>query len=134
MLSIILAVALSAAPKAPGKTQLKIEVKPPSSVVYVDGQRKGTGSKTLVMSVTPGSPAAKAGMRAGERIRYGYREYGRNGDILTGFDGKEVTSVQELAAQIDHHKAGEKVTFTVMRGNQKLDLAITLEDTPREAR
>jgi len=93
-----------------------------------------TSKGFMVMTVTPGSPAAKAGLRAGERIRYGYREYGRNGDILIGFDGKEVTSVQELAAQIDHHKAGEKVTFTVMRGNQKLDLVITLEETPREAR
>jgi S1-C subfamily serine protease len=88
----------------------------------------------MVMSVAPGSPAAKAGMRPGQRIRYGYREYGRDGDILIGFNGKDVTSVQELATQIDHHKAGDKVTFTVLRGNQKINLVVTLEETPREAR
>jgi len=93
-----------------------------------------TAKGLMVMSITPASPAAKAGMRAGERIRYGYREYGRGGDILVGFEGKDITSVQELASQIDHHKAGDRVKFTIMRGNQKMDLNVTLEDTPRPAR
>jgi S1-C subfamily serine protease len=93
-----------------------------------------TSRGLMVMFIAPGSPAAKAGMRAGERIRYGYREYGRGGDILIEFDGKEVTSVQELATQIDHRKAGESVKFTIMRGNQKMDLTVTLEDTPRQPR
>ena len=55
-LSLALAVALSAAPKAsaPKKTQLQIEVKPVSAVVYVDGKRMGSGAKPIVLSVDPG--------------------------------------------------------------------------------
>jgi len=55
-LSLALAVALSAAPSAsaPKKTQLKIEVKPASAVVYVDGKKRGTGAKPIVLPVEPG--------------------------------------------------------------------------------
>jgi hypothetical protein len=55
-LSLALAVALSGAPKAnaPKKTQLKIEVQPVSAVVYVDGKKKGTGGKPILMPVDPG--------------------------------------------------------------------------------
>jgi hypothetical protein len=55
-LSLALAVALSAAPNAsaPKKTQLKIEVKPANAVIYVDGKRRGTGAKPIVLPVEPG--------------------------------------------------------------------------------
>jgi hypothetical protein len=55
MHAIALAVmlSLSAAPK-PAKTQLKIEVKPAATVVYVDGKRKGTGAKLITLVTTPG--------------------------------------------------------------------------------
>ena len=59
-LSLALAVALSGAPKsAPKKTQLKIEVKPASAVVYVDGKRVGTGSKVHTLTVDPGKHTIK---------------------------------------------------------------------------
>ncbi|MGQ0505892.1 MAG: hypothetical protein ACT4TC_11300 [Myxococcaceae bacterium] len=58
-LSIALAVALSASPKAVvnnnGKTQLKIEVQPSTAVLYVDGKRAGTGGKKRTLTVTPGA-------------------------------------------------------------------------------
>ncbi len=55
-LGLALAVALSGAPKAsaPKKTQLKIEVKPTAAVIYVDGKRKGTGAKPIILPVEPG--------------------------------------------------------------------------------
>lgn len=60
-LSLALAVALSAAPKtAPlKKTQLKIEVKPASAIVFVDGKRIGTGSKVHTLTVDPGRHTIK---------------------------------------------------------------------------
>jgi hypothetical protein len=57
--AMALAVALGAAPAKSTKTQLKIEVKPTSAVVYVDGQRKGTGARPIVVNVTPGRHAIK---------------------------------------------------------------------------
>jgi len=53
---------------------------------------------------------------------------------LIAFQGKPITSVPELAAQIDHFKAGDKVTFTILRGDQKLDVTVVLQETPPEAR
>ncbi len=55
-LSLALAVALAGAPKASGpkKTLLKIEVRPASAIVYVDGKRKGTGAKAMSLPVEPG--------------------------------------------------------------------------------
>ena len=89
----------------------------------------------MVMELKPGSPAAKAGLRAAPRqVQYGLRVYPIEGDILVGFEGKDINSVPELAALIDHHKAGDKVRFSILRGNQKMDLTVTLEETPREAR
>ena len=55
-LSLALAVALSTTANASAekKTQLKIEVKPTSAVVYVDGKRQGSGAKPIVLTVSPG--------------------------------------------------------------------------------
>lgn len=89
----------------------------------------------MVVELRAGSPAAKAGMRAAtQQVRGGFRTYPVGGDILVAFEKSEISSVQELANQIDHHKAGDKVTFTILRGSQKLDLSVTLQETPPEAR
>jgi S1-C subfamily serine protease len=89
----------------------------------------------MVVQLRADSPAAKAGMRAAtQQVRVGFRIYPVGGDILVAFEKAEITSVQELATKIDHHKAGDKVTFTILRGSQKLDLTVTLQETPPEAR
>lgn len=54
-LATAVALAFAAAPAKSTKTQLKIDVKPAAAVVYVDGQRKGTGAKTILLNVTPGN-------------------------------------------------------------------------------
>jgi len=89
----------------------------------------------MVETVNRGSPAAVAGIRgASGQTGNGFRVYPVGGDILIAFQGKPITSVPELAAQIDHFKAGDKVTFTILRGDQKLDVTVVLQETPPEAR
>jgi len=89
----------------------------------------------MVQSINRGSPAAVAGIRAASgQTGNGFRVYPVGGDILLAFQGKPITRIEELAAQIDHFKAGDKVTFTIQRGDQKLDVAVTLQETPPEAR
>jgi S1-C subfamily serine protease len=89
----------------------------------------------MVQSINRGSPAAIAGIRAASgQTGNGFRVYPVGGDILLAFQGKPITRIEELAAQIDHFKAGDKVTFTIQRGDQKLDVAVTLQETPPEAR
>lgn len=54
-IALLAALALSAAPKSPATpTQLKLDVKPSSAVIYVDGKRKGTAAKVHVVKLSPG--------------------------------------------------------------------------------
>jgi putative serine protease PepD len=91
-----------------------------------------SGQGFMVTEVKRGSPAAQAGIRGltGQAI-YGRRAYPVGGDILIAFEGKPITSVPELLAQIDHFKAGNTVTFTILRGGQKMDVRVVLQETPR---
>ena len=89
----------------------------------------------MLLEVRRGSPAAQAGLRpASSQARVGFRIYPVGGDILIGFEGKEISSPQQVAAEIDHHKADERVTFTILRGGQKMDVPIVLQETPPELR
>lgn len=57
-LGMALLLVLAGAPK--GKTsQLKIEVKPPAAVVYVDGKKKGTGASVRSLKLAPGQHTIK---------------------------------------------------------------------------
>ena len=106
---------------------------------YPENLRQGLGIPAsrgfMLLGVQPGSPAALAGLRpASRQARVGFRIYPVGGDIVVGFEGKEVSKPQQVATEIDHHKAGDKVTFTILRGAQKMDVPITLRETPPEFR
>jgi len=63
--------------------------------------------------VRDGSPAAKAGFKAG--------------DILTEFDGKKIENLYDFTYALRAHKPGDKVSVTVLRDNQKVTREVTLE-------
>jgi putative serine protease PepD len=89
----------------------------------------------MVQAVNPGTAAALAGIRAASgQVLYGRRPYPIGGDILVAFQGQPITSAPELLAQIDHFKAGDKVTFAIVRGSQKMDVSIVLQEMPRNVR
>nr|WP_255696923.1 Do family serine endopeptidase [Sandaracinobacteroides sayramensis] len=79
-------------------------------------------SGMLVTGVSPGSPAALAGLRPG--------------DIVYAIDGKEVLDPSSLRYQIATQPVGESVTLTVVRGgsatNLKLDLVAPPESPARQ--
>jgi S1-C subfamily serine protease len=70
----------------------------------------------VVVSVTPGSPAAKAGIEPG--------------DVITAIDATAVASVDDLLDVIATHGPGEKVTVTLKRGSRRLELTATLAERP----
>jgi putative serine protease PepD len=88
----------------------------------------------LVYSVKPGSPAALAGIKAAQVSNYRGRQALADFDVILSFDNKEVNSSSDLATAIDRHKAGERVTITVLRGNQKIQVPVTLQEAPHDNR
>jgi len=87
----------------------------------------------MIWEVAPGSPAAQAGIRPATRsARWRFSTYPVGGDILVAFEGKEISSLPEVAAAIDHHKGGDRVIFTILRGGQKMDIPVVLRETTAE--
>ena len=71
----------------------------------------------LVLKVYPNTAADKAGLK----------EF----DIITKFDGKEVTTVQELTKYIREHEVGDTVKIEIIRGKKHMILNATLKERPR---
>ena len=63
--------------------------------------------------VSENSPAAKAGIKAG--------------DIITRFDGKDIDSFQDLSRLVKQKKPGDEVEVAVLREDQTLKLKLKLE-------
>ncbi|MGQ5700909.1 Do family serine endopeptidase [Sandaracinobacteroides sp. A072] len=84
------------------------------------GLERPTGM--LVTGVSPASPAARAGLKAG--------------DIVYAIDGKPVLDPMSLRYQIASQPVGESVTLTILRqgraSNLKLMLAAPPETPPRQ--
>lgn len=77
-----------------------------------------------VLKVSPGSAADTAGLKGAQITRDGGIA---PGDIITGINGKPVDGVARYLSRIDDFQIGETVTVTIRRGEQQLDLPITLQ-------
>jgi len=85
----------------------------------------------LVQTVTPGSPAAKAGIMGGDivatldgnQIRFG-------GDIITSVDGKGLRTREELARVVSEKNKGDKVKIELVRDGKKMSVEATLAARP----
>src|SRR2546422_7035579 len=95
--------------------------------------RLNTERGLMIVDTYQNSPASRAGLRgATDEVRIGRRRWPVGGDVLLEFQGKAINSVQELASEVDRYKAGDRVTVTVLRGNRKIDVPVTLEEAPRQ--
>jgi S1-C subfamily serine protease len=72
----------------------------------------------VVLEVPPNSPAAKAGMRGITQTRAGLAL----GDVIVGMDDAKVADYDDLYNALDQHKAGDKVTAKVQRGDGVVEL------------
>jgi S1-C subfamily serine protease len=76
----------------------------------------GTSSGNLVISVVPDSPAARAGLVAG--------------DVLQQFDGSPVRDSLDIINRLSEMKEGDQVMVTVLRKDKTLKVPITVERQP----
>ena len=84
----------------------------------------------LVQDVQPGSPAAKAGLRAGRtRTDEGLT---LGGDIIVKVAGRDVRNPEDVAGAIENKKPGETIEIEFLRGRNRETVDLTL--APRPAR
>ncbi len=71
-----------------------------------------TGEGAKVSEITAGGPAEEAGVRVG--------------DVITGFNGRQVADSTELVVAIRSYPPGERIEITVTRNGQTSTLRLTL--------
>jgi len=81
-----------------------------------------TGTQgALIRTVVAGSPAAQAGLKAG--------------DVITAVDGKNIDDTNSLPAIVQSHKAGDQIMLTIVKGTatgpvDQHDVKVTLATRP----
>ena len=83
----------------------------------------------LVERVTPGGPAAAAGLRGGDRVaQAGMRRIYIGGDVIVAIDGQKVAGQLDVNVILNHKRPGDTVTVSVYRGGKKMDIPVKLSD------
>jgi S1-C subfamily serine protease len=84
-----------------------------------------------VMEVRPGTPAARAGLRAATASRtVDGEEYPIGGDVITAVDDKKVASAEDLQSAIDAKRPGDTVTLTYVRDGESREVDVKLASRP----
>jgi S1-C subfamily serine protease len=85
----------------------------------------------LVESVTGGSSAAHAGLRAGAiSVVVAGESYRIGGDIIVGADGKPVTTESQLRNVLETKKPGDRLALQIWRGARKETIHVRLARPP----
>jgi serine protease Do len=82
----------------------------------VEGLHLPVNHGVLVEDVMPGSPADKAGLKAG--------------DIVTSFGGKPVDNVRQFTLVLYSYRIGQKADIGVLRDGKETTLAVAVIDRP----
>jgi serine protease Do len=78
--------------------------------------RLAVDAGALVTSVSSGSPASKAGLRAG--------------DVIIKVDNSDISSATDLTTAIASYQVGDEVEIVYYRGNAQQSVTMTLEESP----
>ncbi|HET9401042.1 MAG TPA: trypsin-like peptidase domain-containing protein [Candidatus Acidoferrales bacterium] len=83
----------------------------------------------LVERIASDSPAARAGIRGGNKIVLaGLQRLIIGGDVIVAVDGQAVNSPLDISLALNHKHPGDTVALTVYRGGRKMDISVKLGD------
>lgn len=83
-----------------------------------------------VLTVTPGGPADRAGIQAGDKPT-SIPNLNAGGDLITAIDGHPIRDFDGLLSYLITNKSpGETAVLTVLRDGQSVDVTITLDKRP----
>ena len=90
-------------------------------------------SGVLVEEVGDGTPAARAGLKAGtDTTVVAGESYTLGGDVIVALGGKRVASLEQLRDLLADHKPGETVKLELYRGSKPLSLKVKLGRQPTQ--
>src|SRR5882762_2301663 len=81
----------------------------------------------MILQLTPGGPAAVAGLHGISQTADGELIIG---DIITSVDGEKVSDTDDLYRILDKHKLGDVVNVEVFRNNRRITMPVRLIETP----
>jgi serine protease Do len=87
----------------------------------------------LVIDVTPGGPADKAGLQGSDRqVTIEGQDVRVGGDVITAIDGKPVNDFEDLVGYlVGSTKVNQQVTLTVLRQGKEQQIEATLGARPK---
>jgi len=104
------------------------------SILREAGMNVPVDKGLLIVEVSSGSPAAKAGLQGGQqqlRLRRVVLPIG--GDILTAIDGTTIASDRDLTLYLDTQtEVGQVIQVTIWRDGKELTIPVTLTERPRQ--
>jgi S1-C subfamily serine protease len=97
----------------------------------LDRLNLAANSGVLVQSVSPGSPADKAGIHGGSgQTTLNGSSVKLGGDVITKIDGKSVGSMDDVISTIADKRPGDSVTIQYLRDKTSKTATITLTQRP----
>ena len=84
-----------------------------------------------VQQVTPGGPAAKAGLRGGngQEVFQG-QPFARGGDVITKVGDQPITNSDDLSTAIARFKPGQEADVEIHRGGETRTVKVKLDERP----
>jgi S1-C subfamily serine protease len=85
----------------------------------------------VIQEIVSDSPAEGANLRGGTREREVEGiEISVGGDVIVAIDGETVQSAEDVVRAVTARLPGETATFTIVRGKERLDVAVKLGQRP----
>ena len=109
---------------------LGIAALPEISLLEQEALQLTSTSGAYITRIVPGGPAEDAGLRAGARST-DLSGLQRGGDLITAVDGRPVRIFGDLLSYLMTNKSpGDKVLLRVLRGDEELEVELTLGRRP----
>jgi S1-C subfamily serine protease len=100
------------------------------SLIEQEALGLATSNGVYITGVTPGTPADRAGLKAGTGTT-SVLGLQAGGDLITAIDDQPVRNFNDLIAYLTKYKGpGDTVTLTVLRGEQEIEVDVVWDKRP----
>ena len=102
------------------------------SLDYVEAMKLPVSQGAIVLSVVPGGPAEKAGLKGGDKtVRKSGRNLSVGGDVIVAIDGEPVRQFEDVLVYVLRRaEVGQVVRLTIVRDGREQMVSVTLAARP----